>query len=413
MTGLLLVLLAAPVVGATITFVLPHEAARACRLVAAGVAVGWAVLAAHDAPVTWGDLVSDPLIAAATAGTALLVVATRPHSATAAGSALLVLTVLPAAAALDPVRLPDRRLAAGVVLIAVLAAARLWSERAPRLGQVLAVLAGAVIATGLVGDDPAEAIALAVAGTTVAMVAAAVWGAPGRLLLPAGLLAVSRAAPSREVVDGTDWTLVVVAVLVVVAAAVLRAVRSRPVTERLPLAVVIVAAALLAGDVAELRSAGVLLGAGAVLALAGRHPVALLALVPGAIAAVDAIGLADQPAHAAVGAAIVAVLAVASAGVGLPDGPARPGLLAGAAVAFAVVPTWGWAGVHLDDYRMSLAVAAAVALPVLLLGLPVWRDQLPLPGSIGGRPTPGPSHGTARHPEPVPEAHEQAGAQAP
>ncbi|HAS10078.1 MAG TPA: hypothetical protein DCS55_06105, partial [Acidimicrobiaceae bacterium] len=107
------------------------HATRACRSIAAGVAVGWTVLAAQDAPVVWGDLVTDPLLAAAAAGTALLVVATRAHSATAAGAALLVLTVLPAAAALDPVRLPDRRLAAGVVLVAVLAAVRLWTERAP------------------------------------------------------------------------------------------------------------------------------------------------------------------------------------------------------------------------------------------------------------------------------------------
>jgi hypothetical protein len=412
-TGLLLVLLASPVVGAAFAFVVPHEAARACRAIAAGVAIGWAVLAAQDAPVSWGELVSDPLLAAAAAGTALLVVATRPHSATAAGAALLVLAILPATAALDPARLPDRRLAAGVVLVAVLAAVRLWSERAPRLGQVLAVLAGLVIATGLVGDDPSEAIALSVAGTTVAMVAAAVWGAPGRLLLPAGLLAVSRAAPWREAVEGTDWTLVVVAVLVLVAAVVLRAVRARPVTERLPLAAVVVAAALLAGDIAELRSAGALLAAGAVLALAGRHPVALLALVPGAVTAVDAIGLADQVAHAAVGAAIVAVVAVASAGTAAPAERTRPGPLAAVAVAFAVVPVWGWAGVHPDGYLPSLAVAAAVALLALLAAQPLWRDQLPRPGTIGARPTPGPSHGTARHPEPVPEAQGQAGAQAP
>lgn len=413
-TALLLLLLAAPVVGAAIAFVVPHHATRACRSIAAGVAVGWAVLAAQHAPVTWGDLVTDPLLAAATAGTALLVVATRPHSATAAGAALLILTVLPAATAIDPVRLPDRRLAAGVVLVAVLAAVRLWTEHAPRLGQLLALLAGVVIATGLIGDDPAEAVALAVAGTTVAVVAAAVWGAPGRLLLPVGLLAVSRAAPLREAVDGADWTLVVVAVLVAVAAVVLRAVRSRAMTERFPLAAVEVAAALLAGDVAELRNAGALLGAGAVLALAGRHPLALLALLPGTVAAVEVVGLADQPAHAAVGAAIVAVVAVASTGTVAPvDDRTRPGLLAGVAVAFALAPAWGWAGVDLDGYRTSLAVTVAVALPVLLLGTPAWREHRPRGGTIGARPILGSSHGTARHPEPLPEAQGQAGAQAP
>lgn len=415
MTALLLLLLAAPIVAAAVSFVVPDLAARTCHAVAAVVAVGWVVLAAQDEPAAWGDLVTDPLLAAATAGTALLVVATRPHSPTASSAALLALTILPAAAALDPDRLPDRRLAAGVVIVALLAAVRLWSERAPRLGQALALLAGVVVASGLVGAEADEAVALAVSGTTVAVVAAAVWGAPGRLLLPAGLLAVSRAAPLRDATDGTDWALLVVAVLVVVAAVVLHAVRARPVTERLPLAAVVVAAALLAGDVAELRSAGALLGAGAVLALAGRHPFALLALVPGATAGVAALGLADQPEHAAVGAAIVAVVAVSTNGALAPaGGHTRFGVLAAIAAAFAVVPLWGWAGVDLDGHRTGLAVAAAAALPILVLGLPVWGDTALRGGTILRRPFSGPSHGTARLPEPRPEADQgQAGAPTP
>lgn len=415
MTALLLILLAAPVAGAAAAFVVPDRAARTCHLVAAAVGVGWVVLAAQAAPATWGDLVADPLIAAAAAGTAALVVATRPHAAVAAGAALLTLTVLPAAAALDPVRLPDRRLAAGVVIVALLAAVRLWSERAPRLGQVLAVLAGVVIATGLVGAQADEAVALAVSGTTVAVVAAAVWGAPGRLLLPAGLLAVARAASAREVADGTDWALLVVAVLVAVAAVVLHAVRSRPVTERLPLAAVVVAAALLAGDVVELREAGALLGAGAVLALAGRHPLALLALVPGTTAAVESLGLADQPEHAAVGAAGLTVLAAATTGPGAAARDrVRIGVLTALAAGFAAVPLWGWAGVDLDGYRTTLAVTAAVGLPVLLLGHPARREMGGRGGTIMDRPSSGPTHGTARLPEPVPEAGQgQAGAPAP
>ena len=410
MTALLLLLLAAPVAGAAAAYIAPHLAARTCHLVAAAVALGWAVLAAQDDPATWGDLVTDPLLAAAAAGTALLVVATRPHSPTASGAALLALTVLPAAAALDPVRLPDRRLAAGIVVVALLAAVRLWSERAPRLGQLLAVLAGVVVAAGLVGSEASEAVALSVSGTTVAVVAAAVWGAPGRLLLPAGLLAVSRAAPLREATDGTDWALLVVAVLVAVAAVILHTVRARPITERLPLAAVVVAAAFLAGDVVGLRDAGALLGAGAVLALAGRHPVALLALLPGLTAALESLGFADQPEHAAVGVAVLAVLAAASTGPLAPIGPRVPSpALAAVAVAFAVVPVWGWAGVDLDGHRIALAVSAAVGLPVLLLAQPLWRDTARKGGTIMRRPSSGPDHGT-RLPEPLPETSQgQAG----
>ncbi len=414
MTVLLLVLVAAPLVGAAASWVVPDLGARICAFVAVGAAVGWGVLAAQDAPVAWGDLVTDPLLAAAVAGTALLVAATKPHTALASASGLLTLTILPVAAGLDPERLPDRRLAAGIVLVALLAAVRLWSERAPLLGQVLAVLAGVVIATGLIGDDAGEAVALAVAGTTVAVVAAAVWGAPGRLLLPAGLLAVSRAAESREVLDGTDKVLLVVAALVVVAAVVLRAVEARPVTERLPLAAVVVGAALLAGDVVELRSAGALLGAGAVLALAGRHPLALVALVPGATAALEAAGLTQGFEHAAIGAAVLLVLAMGSVGPLAPPSHRDPfGPLATLAVAFTLVPTLGWAGIDLDGHRAALLVAAAAALPALVLGTPAWRVLRPGPGTIGRRPSAGPNHGTALL-EPLPEAGQgQAGAQAP
>ena len=48
MTGLLLLLLAAPVVGAAVAFVVPHHATLACRSIAAGVAVG------GPAPATGG-----------------------------------------------------------------------------------------------------------------------------------------------------------------------------------------------------------------------------------------------------------------------------------------------------------------------------------------------------------------------
>lgn len=414
MTALLAALVVAPIVGAAASWVVPHLGARICAVASIGAAVGWAVLAAQDGTVVWGDLVADPLLAAAAAGTALLVAATRPHTALASAAGLLTLTVLPVAAALDPERLPDRRLAAGIVLVALLAAVRLWSERAPWLGEVLAVLAGVVIATGLAGDDAGEAVALAMAGTTVAVVAAAVWGAPGRLLLPAGLLAISRGAAARELPDGTDWVLLVVAALVVVAAVVLRATGARPVTERLPLAAVVVGAALLAGDVVELRNAGALLGAGAVLALAGRHPVALLALVPGATAALEAVGLAGGFEHAAVGAAALAALAVAVAGPLAPTGHRDPlGPLAGLALLFALTPAWGWADVDLDGHLAALVVAGAVALPALVLGTPAWRDLRPHPGTIRRRPPAGPNHGTALL-EPLPEAgQDQAGAQAP
>ena len=379
-SGLLVALLAAPVVAVVAIAVLPDRAVVIARGVAALVAAGWVLLAAADDRVTAGDLVADPILAATATGLALLVASITTYTPIGAGAGLLVVTVLPTSAAFEPDQLPDRRLAAGIVVVALLATVRLWTERVPVLGRVLVILAGLVLASGLIGEDQAEALTLAVAGSTIAVLAIAVWITPGRLLVPAGMLVVARIAPDRATPDGTDWVLLVTAVLLVAGALVLHAVRARPAVQRLPLAGALAGTALLAFDVAELRSAGALLAAGAVLALAGRHPAALVAMVPGVVAAIDAAGLATQPEHAAVAAGIAAVVVVATV-----DGPrAAPvrepfGPITAFAVAFAVIPLWGWAGASLDDYRRAVTVAIAVAVPVLLLTLPVWRDRLQLP----------------------------------
>lgn len=451
MSALVLVLLAVPVLGAAGAFVVPDRAPRYAPLVSGALALGWALVAA-DEPVTLGELTVDPLLAAAAAGLAVLVAGAGSRTGGGVAIGALVLAVGPLGAALETPPLPDRRFAAGIVLVAGLAALRLWRERAPRGGQALALLAGVVLATGLVGDDPAETVALTAAGTTVAVLAALVWGQPGRLLLPLGLLAVARVSPLRAAPDGVDWALVVVAALLAVGAAVLVAVRDRPVAQRLPLAAVLASVALLATEVAELRSAGALLGAGAVLAVASRHPVALAALLPGLAATFHVAGTGHQPEHALLGAAAVAVLVLAA----LQSPPsavdlsrpvaARMSPVAAAALVFAAVPLWGWSGADPEGYRSAVAVAVAVVALVLLVQrtaslrheLDVARRARPrraddlaswveppaesppvapsaapggadagLRGRVGriiGRPLGAPSHGTALHDaESVPE----------
>jgi hypothetical protein len=245
-----------------------------------------------------------------------------------------------------------------------------------------------------------------------------VWGGPGRFLLPAGLLVLARNAPRRAAPDDLDVALLVVAGLVLLGAAVLALVRARPVVERLPLAGVIAAAGLLALDVPELRSAGALLGAGAVLALVGEHPAALLALVPGTAAAVHVAGLATQPEHAAVGAAVLAVLAAGTAGR-LQDPAARPwpGLVALAA-AFSFVPLWGWSGADTADHQVAVAVVLAttvlgVAASQLLDPATGWSDHLArATGRLKRRPGAAPSHASPPDLESLAEAahQEEAGA---
>lgn len=412
MSVLLVALLLAPAVGALAVSVVPARARDLGTVVAATVALGWAVVAASDEPVTAGELVADPFLAAAAAGLALLVLASRTATGTGVAAGLLALTALPGAAALDPARLPDRRLAAGVVALGVLAAVRLLAERGTRSGQPVVLAAALVIASGLIGQDPGEAVALAAAGTLVAVVATAVWGSPGRFLVPAGLLALVRAAELRDPDPDLDLVLVAVAAVMLAGAGVLVLVRDRPVAHRLPLAGAVAAAGLLALDVPDLRGAGALLGAGAVLAVAGRHPAALVALTPGAVAAVESAGLATEPEHALVGAAVLAALVAGASGrLDLrpgPDGAAAPGPLTAAAVGFALVPLWGWSGADTAPYGQGVAVAVAVALPALILSGAAA-------GTIVRRPRAEPTHGSAPLAEVLAEARpqEEAGHRAP
>lgn len=419
MSALLLVLVLGPSIAALLAALLEDRAPQVGTAAAVLAGIGWAVVAAADAPVEAAELSADPVLAAAAVGLCALVAAARSRSTFGVAAGLLVLTVVPGAAALDPSRVPDRRLAAGVLLAAVLAAARLLLERGPRLGQVVVLIAGAVLGAGLVGEDPGDGLALAAAGTLVAVVAAATWGPTGRLLVPIGLLVVARASAGRPGDPDLDVALLVVAGLVAFGAGVLALGRSRPVVERLPLGAALAAAGLLALDVPELRGAGALLAAGAVLALAGRHPIALVALAPGIATAVHDAGLATEGEHAAIGAA--AVVALAAGLVGRTRAPAqRPTPFVLPALGFAVVPLWGWSGATTDVYGEGVAIAAAVGIPLLVLAaaLPALRQTADLArgtGRIDGRPRAVPSHGPAPRPASEAEAlhREEAGTEAP
>ncbi|HEX4902419.1 MAG TPA: hypothetical protein VFV42_06390 [Acidimicrobiales bacterium] len=406
MSGLLVLLLVAPAAAALAVSIVPDRSRAIASATVGAVGLGWAVVAGSSEPVTAGDLVADPLLAAASAGLAALALSSRTATATGAAAALLALTAVPGAAALDPARLPDRRYAAGVVVLGVLAAARLLVERGPRPGQAVVLAASLLVAAGLVGEEAPAAVALAAAGTIVALAAAAVWGPPGRLLVPAGLLALARVVPRRAPDPDVDLVLLVVAAGVAAGAAALFLVRERPVAHRLPLGGALAAVGLLALDVPELRAAGALLGAGAVLALAGRHPLALLALVPGVVAAVQAAGVATAPEQAAVGAAAVAALAAGSCGR---LGPARRddvSALTAVAVGFGLIPLWGWAGADTRAYGDAVAVAVGVALPLAVLAAGA--------GSIVRRPRADPTDGSTPVVEAPAEAQPQeAGAEAP
>jgi len=415
-SALVLALVLGPSLATIAVAVVPDRARAIGTATALAAGLGWAVVAAADEPVEVAELVADPVLAAGAVGLCALVLAARSATTTGVAASLLVLTLVPGAAALDPARVPDRRLAAGVALAALLAAVRLLVERGPRLGQVVVLIAGAVLAAGLVGEAPGERLALTVAGTLVAVVAAATWGPPGRLLVPVGLLAVARAGGARAPDPDLDVALLVVAALLAVGAGGLLLARARPAVDRLPLGAALAAAGLLALDVGELRGAGALLGAGAVLALAGGHPVALVALLPGLAAAVHDAGLATEPEHAALALAAAAALAAGVLGRPADGRPATP--LVVPALAFAALPAWGWAGATTGPYGETVAVAAAVALPVVVAAVLLQAaggtaGLASATGRIVDRSRADLSHGHTPHVEPSAEEGHREGAGAP
>jgi hypothetical protein len=152
-----------------------------------------------------------------------------------------------------------------------------------------------------------------------------------------------------------------------------------------------------------------------VLALAARHPVAIVAALPGLAAAVESAGLATEPEQAAVGAAAIIALAAGAIGRTSARPAARPDVPVGLAVAFAVIPLWGWAGADTGSYQPAAAVAVAVAGAVLVLVTGPWSEQLgPFAGRLRRRLLADQTDGQALDADTdAEEAHREAGATAP
>lgn len=384
-SALLGLVLAMPLAGAVAAVLWRSRGRLVARAVGAVAAAGWVVLvAATSGPapqvVELGRLTVDPLAAAAVVGLAVLVATAPPATPSGTSAALTSIAVLAAAATAGAPPLPDRPLAAGLVALAGLAAVRFRAERVPLRGSLVALAGAALTAGGLLADD-AEVAAVTVLGGATVVALAVTWSAlPGRLLLPAVLLAVGRvteAAATGGVADLDRVALAGVSVGVVgaVGLAVGRG-RGRVVAHRLALGGLLAALVLRAVDVAELRRAAVLAGAGALLALAARHPVGLVAVLPGLAAAVDAAGLLTGPEQVAAGAAALLVLAAGAVGSrrgarATGDGAAtgRPGWAVAPAVVFGLVPSWGWADVGIDRYVEAVVAVAAAGVPVLVLAM--------------------------------------------
>lgn len=396
MTTLFALVLGLPLVGASVVVVARERTRLVASATGVAVAAGWSVLVAatsgtDTAAVEIGRLHVEPVLAAAAAGLALLVAVVPGRTVFATSASLTALTVFAAAGAVTRTALPDRSLAAGVVVLVVLVVVRTRLERPPRLTVLALAAGGCLAALGLALDDAELATVLAVGGAGTVVVTAAWSSTSAALMLPVVLLAAHRVTSApRELPDGLDPALVVAVAAAVLGALVLAVLRRRPVSHRLPMAAALGALALFTADLESFRHTGVLLAAAAVLAAVGRHPVALLAGLPALVAGAEAAATGTEPEHAVIGAAVVLVLAAGAVGATSYE-PAMPAWRWAAlpGVAFGLAPVWGWSGAgELPEYTETLAVATAVGFVVVatLSAWPAARDALRRPASAGEQP---------------------------
>lgn len=393
MTALLAAAVVAPAVAALVLAFAgrrgtEHRAAAldaAVPVVGVVVAAWWAVLATPTDVPTWGGLEASPMLAVALAGIALVVASSAPEGIVARSTALTALTVVAVGATSGGVDFPDRTLAAGVVGCAVLLAVAARSDGEQWTAPVTTVVAGVLGAIAVVVDQADVGVMVALAGLTV-LVLGVLRPTAGSLpvtlaLLPALSLVVVLVVREISPPGDAERMAAVGAVLGALATVALAIARHRPSPAHLPIATVVAGVVVTVQDLPDTRGAGLLLTAGGVLALGARHPIGLVAAVPGLTASFAAFGAATHPAHAAAGGTAVTLLilalAIAPRPPALPDDAERRALLL-AAIAFAVLPAWGWSGVGLEDHAEAVATAAAFALPVA-----VGLHLLP-GGSVGG-----------------------------
>lgn len=418
MTTLLVVALAAPLVGAVLAAGGGRWAHASGALAPLVAAAGWAVLVAAD-PFELGRLLVTPTVAATGTGLALLAAAQPAGSAPARAAELSVVSVgaLGAALAAGSDDAPARVLAVAVAVAVLLSVASTYLDGGGRRSVVSLLGVGAVVTTGLAIDDAAVSAAVVLAGTGLALlVAVRTMSSDGPVPSDGPVSSVSRMSPDGsvattprtpttptastmslgaallpllvfasstrvvEVVGDTDLDVVAMVgsagALVVAAGLIVR--RTTASGTALPLAVVAAGVVLVAQGLPGAHGAGLLLVAGGLLALAADHPVGVVAALPGLTAGAVSFGAANDAVHAAAGAACLAVLVA-----GALELPARARftvvgardrwVLLAAAVAFGVLPAWGWADVSLPEHVEAVATGVAFALPGALLTAMVRR----------------------------------------
>lgn len=386
MNAVLVVALAVPLIGAIATVVAGARAPWLPTVAALTSAAGWIAVASAGVPPELGRITVDPALAASLACLGVLVAIRRDAPTLSLCAGLSGITLFAATAGSGGEGLPDRPAAAGLLAVALLTVLRLRVEGHRRPLPVIALAVGAaLVAVGASGSDPASAGLAVVAGAGVVLVATVANPVSGALVVPALLLVVARIVPAAIAADPAvaDGLTIAAAAATAVGAALIgwRLRHGTTLYGPAGVAAALASVVLFAVDLPGSRAAGLLLGVGAVAGFVVAHPVGLVALVPGTLAAIETLGAGTEPRHALAGAVLVA--AVVAGGIHVPTtelvdpGPVDPGPAdpvsslrwwsvhwpTAAATAFGILPLWGWAGASLDDHVRAVSTAAAFGLP--------------------------------------------------
>lgn len=410
MKTLVILLLVLPVLGGGVAAAWPSRRRYVVSGVALVVAAGWAVVASAGSTPAFGRIDVDrfyvdeftfgAVLAAAAAGVALLIAVRPARTAFGSATSLVLLTAFAISAAgrlrsVDfdvnwPMLVSAAVLVVGAALVAV--------EEGVRGGEIAGVtLGGIVMVGGFFVDDAEISAGVTLAGVALVLLVTLSINRTGVIAAPGVLFVAVAVVDGLAVADvDADWNRVGAGVA---AAGVLGAIVGRRgegsvdlatsfAGPRVATAGFIAGLVLVAQDIPDLRSAGVLLAAGATLAVASEHPVGLVAMLPGLSASLIGFGIAEHPVHAVAGGSIVLLALTTSTGITewRPDeeiGRLRLAL----PVAFAVVPSWGWTGAevgHGYTDAVVVTVAAVAVVVVLAVGL---RARIELPSTSLSRGT--------------------------
>lgn len=363
MTALVILGFVVPLLGAGLLAVSSRvEPRHVAEWAGAATALAWAgVAATATAPPAAGAVEVDAVLACGLAGLGLLVATRAPVARFGACGALVSIALVALAAGSEDPAAPGRRLGAAMAVLVVLAAIGFGREKASTVSAMTAVVGGVIVALALVVADATLTAVGVVVGAGALVAATAGVGLPGVLIVPVALVAVGRRAALLPEADAGLLGFTAAGVGVAIAVAIVVAGRRVPV-DRAPVAAIGAAIVLLGQDVPGATSAGLLLAAGGILAVAARHPIGLIGLLPGVTATLAVAGAATEGPHAAAGAAVVALGLAAAArppvASPLPTGPVGLGALASAAT-FGLVPVWGWAGADFPALVEAAAVGVA------------------------------------------------------